>query len=102
MAGGSHPQPQNYAKTRAAQIGSEAVDFGFLDGPAATAQIGIDSVPAMLFLPDGSLLLSDPANQRVRRYDPVTDAVSTFAGTGGNDASFFGALALAPCSSCSA
>jgi hypothetical protein len=49
-------------------------------GPAATAVL--DLPVAVVFDPAGNMLISDQANDRIRKVDAVTQAISTFAGVG--------------------
>ncbi|HWC80250.1 MAG TPA: NHL domain-containing thioredoxin family protein [Pseudonocardiaceae bacterium] len=57
--------------------GTGLFDFGHRDGPAAEAlfqhPLGIAA------LPDGSIAIADTYNGALRRYDPLTDQVSTLA-----------------------
>jgi sugar lactone lactonase YvrE len=53
---------------------------GNTDGPAATA--AFNGMHNLLIGPDGSVYLSDAFNNTIRRYDPKTRTVTTFAGTG--------------------
>jgi uncharacterized protein (TIGR03437 family) len=57
-----------------------APNFGVGDGgPAASA--GLSSPSGLSFLPDGSLLIADTGNQRIRRISPA-GSITTVAGTG--------------------
>ncbi|MBU2009421.1 MAG: hypothetical protein KJ624_06275, partial [Chloroflexi bacterium] len=58
--------------------GGGAIPLGD-DGPATAAQLNAPSVPA---LDSGNLYISDYGNNRVRRVDLATGAITTFAGTG--------------------
>jgi thiol-disulfide isomerase/thioredoxin len=55
--------------------GQGLFDFGHVDGPAKEAllqhPLGVGA------LPDGSVLIADTYNGAIRRYDPVSDTVST-------------------------
>jgi len=59
-------------------VGQGLFDFGHMDGPAAQALF--QHPLGVLALPDGSVLVADTYNGAVRRYDPLTDSVSTVAG----------------------
>ncbi len=59
------------------QIGTGLFDFGHRDGPAAEALL--QHPLGVTVLPDGSVAVSDTYNGAIRRYDPVTDEVSTLA-----------------------
>jgi thiol-disulfide isomerase/thioredoxin len=56
-------------------VGQGLFDFGHVDGPAKEAllqhPLGVGA------LPDGSVLIADTYNGAIRRYDPVSDTVST-------------------------
>lgn len=56
-------------------IGTGLFDFGHRDGPAADA--ALQHPLGVTALPDGSVAISDTYNAAVRRYDPVTDQVTT-------------------------
>ena len=56
-------------------------EMGFHDGAAAQAMFA-DFVPAMLFLPDGRVLVSDFSNHRIRVLSADLQQVSTVAGDG--------------------
>jgi thiol-disulfide isomerase/thioredoxin/sugar lactone lactonase YvrE len=58
-------------------VGQGLFDFGFVDGPAATALLQHPTGVAVL--PDGSVALADTYNGAVRRYDPAADEVTTLA-----------------------
>jgi sugar lactone lactonase YvrE len=69
--------------------------YGFADGPLATARFRMPM--ALAFAPDGSLLVVDEWDARIRRVDLRANQVTTLAGTGqwgfrdaarGADASF--------------
>jgi DNA-binding beta-propeller fold protein YncE len=49
-------------------------------GPALTAVL--DLPVAAVFDPEGNMLISDQANDRIRKVDAVTGMISTFAGVG--------------------
>lgn len=49
-------------------------------GPAPRAKL--NGPHDLLTLPDGSVLIADTFNHRVRRYDPVAKTLAAFAGTG--------------------
>ncbi|WP_344872730.1 NHL domain-containing thioredoxin family protein [Allokutzneria multivorans] len=58
-------------------IGEGLFDFGHRDGPAKQALL--QHPLGLALLPDGSVAICDTYNGAVRRYDPVTDEVSTLA-----------------------
>ncbi|MEV6374065.1 NHL domain-containing thioredoxin family protein [Micromonospora musae] len=58
-------------------VGQGLFDFGHVDGPAATALL--QHPLGVCALPDGSVLIADTYNGAVRRFDPLTDQVSTVA-----------------------
>ena len=58
-------------------VGTGLFDFGHRDGPAADALL--QHPLGVCVLPDGSVAVLDTYNSAVRRYDPVTDEVSTLA-----------------------
>jgi hypothetical protein len=49
-------------------------------GPAAAAALNLPV--AVVFDPAGNMLISDQANDRIRKVDAVTQTISTFAGVG--------------------
>jgi len=49
-------------------------------GPAATATLNLPV--AVVFDPAGNMLISDQANDRIRKVDAATGTISTFAGVG--------------------
>jgi len=49
-------------------------------GPAATATLNLPV--AVVFDPAGNMLISDQANDRIRKVDALTQTISTFAGVG--------------------
>ncbi len=53
---------------------------GDKDGPAKEAEF--NGMHNLLVAPDGTIYLADAFNSKVRKYDPTTKMVSTFAGTG--------------------
>ena len=53
---------------------------GYRDGPAETALF--DRLHNLSILDDGTMLLSDHLTHSIRRYDPETNIVSTYTGTG--------------------
>jgi streptogramin lyase len=53
---------------------------GFQDGPAATALFRNPS--AVVALPDGTLIVADSGNHRIRRFNVETGEYTTLAGTG--------------------
>ena len=59
------------------QVGVGLFDFGFQDGPAAEARL--QHPLGVAELPDGSVAIADTYNGAIRRYDPVTETVSTLA-----------------------
>ncbi|SHN46895.1 NHL domain-containing thioredoxin family protein [Cryptosporangium aurantiacum] len=58
-------------------VGKGLFDFGAMDGPAADALF--QHPLGVAVLPDGSVAVCDTYNNAVRRYDPVTNEVSTLA-----------------------
>ncbi|GCD90449.1 NHL domain-containing thioredoxin family protein [Nocardioides sp. LS1] len=58
-------------------VGSGLFDFGFRDGPAEQALL--QHPLGVTVLPDGSVAVCDTYNGAVRRFDPVTDEMSTLA-----------------------
>lgn len=58
-------------------IGKGLFDFGHVDGAAAEALL--QHPLGLAVLPDGSVAIADAYNGAIRRYDPVTDEVSTLA-----------------------
>ncbi|WP_453985266.1 NHL domain-containing thioredoxin family protein [Brevibacterium casei] len=58
-------------------VGVGLFDFGFRDGPAAEARL--QHPLGVRTLPDGSLAIADTYNGAIRRFDPVTNEVSTLA-----------------------
>jgi hypothetical protein len=58
-------------------VGRGLFDFGFTDGPAGEALLQHPLGVAVLL--DGSVAVADTYNGAVRRYDPATGEVSTFA-----------------------
>ena len=58
-------------------VGAGLFDFGFRDGPAGEARL--QHPLGVAVLPDGSVAVADTYNGAVRRYDPVTETVSTLA-----------------------
>ena len=58
-------------------VGSGLFDFGHRDGPAAEALL--QHPLGVALLPDGSVAVCDTYNGAVRRYDPVTEELSTLA-----------------------
>ncbi|WAP52292.1 NHL domain-containing thioredoxin family protein [Arthrobacter sp. ATA002] len=58
-------------------VGAGLFDFGFRDGAAGGARL--QHPLGVAVLPDGSVAVADTYNGAVRRYDPVTDTVSTLA-----------------------
>ena len=59
------------------QVGVGLFDFGFQDGPAAEARL--QHPLGVAELPDGSVAIADTYNGAIRRYDRVTETVSTLA-----------------------
>ena len=59
-------------------IGKGLFDFGHRDGPADQALL--QHPLGVTVLPDGSVAIADTYNGALRRYDPLTDEVSTLAG----------------------
>ena len=57
--------------------GQGLFDFGHVDGPAGQALF--QHPLGVCALPDGSVLVADTYNGAIRRYEPVTDEVSTVA-----------------------
>jgi streptogramin lyase len=60
--------------------GTGAPGFGGDGGPAAHAQLR--QPHSVVVDRDGSLLICDIGNHRIRRLDPATGVITTFAGTG--------------------
>ena len=58
-------------------VGSGLFDFGHRDGPAGQALL--QHPLGVCLLPDGSVAVLDTYDDAVRRYDPVTDEVTTLA-----------------------
>lgn len=58
-------------------VGAGLFDFGFRDGDAGEARL--QHPLGVTVLPDGSVAIADTYNGAVRRYDPVTNSVSTLA-----------------------
>ncbi|MEU7586488.1 NHL domain-containing thioredoxin family protein [Micromonospora sp. NPDC049230] len=58
-------------------VGQGLFDFGHVDGPAESALL--QHPLGVCALPDGSVLVADTYNGAVRRFDPVTNQVSTVA-----------------------
>ncbi|WP_270888769.1 NHL domain-containing thioredoxin family protein [Pedococcus sp. 5OH_020] len=58
-------------------VGQGLFDFGHRDGPSSQALL--QHPLGVTALPDGSVVLSDTYNGAIRRFDPVTDEVSTLA-----------------------
>ena len=58
-------------------VGTGLFDFGHRDGPADQALL--QHPLGVTALPDGSVAVSDTYNGAVRRYDPMTDLVTTLA-----------------------
>ncbi|MEP6598164.1 MAG: thioredoxin-like domain-containing protein [Actinomycetota bacterium] len=58
-------------------VGQGLFEFGHLDGPGATARL--QHPLGVTMLADRSVAVLDAYNGAVRRYDPVTDLVSTLA-----------------------
>ena len=58
-------------------VGTGLFDFGHVDGPAKQAML--QHPLGVTMLPDGSVAIADTYNGAIRRYDPVTDEVSTLA-----------------------
>jgi thiol-disulfide isomerase/thioredoxin len=56
-------------------VGDGLFDFGHRDGPAAEALL--QHPLGLAVLPDGSVAVADTYNGALRRYDPVTEEVST-------------------------
>ena len=57
--------------------GTGLFDFGHRDGPAGEALF--QHPLGLAVLPDGSVVIADTYNGALRRYDPVTDQVTTLA-----------------------
>ena len=64
-------------RTLAGTFGKKGTD----DGPAAKALF--NGMHSLAVAPDGAIYLADTFSSTVRKYDPKTGAVTTFAGTGG-------------------
>ncbi|SDB91330.1 Thiol-disulfide isomerase or thioredoxin [Sanguibacter gelidistatuariae] len=58
-------------------VGQGLFDFGHRDGPADQALL--QHPLGVAVLPDGSVVVADTYNGALRRYDPVTDSVTTVA-----------------------
>ena len=58
-------------------VGSGLFDFGLVDGAAEDAML--QHPLGVTALPDGSVAVSDTYNGAIRRYDPLTRAVTTLA-----------------------
>ncbi|BDO40623.1 hypothetical protein CELD12_01130 [Cellulomonas sp. NTE-D12] len=58
-------------------VGEGLFDFGHVDGPAAQARL--QHPLGVATLPDGTVLVADTYNGAIRRYDAVTEEVSTVA-----------------------
>ena len=58
-------------------VGTGLFDFGHRDGPAADALL--QHPLGVAVLPDGSVAVCDTYNGAIRRYDPVTDELTTLA-----------------------
>jgi len=73
--------------------GTGDCEFSGDGGPAVSAEV---CYPAdLLFAPDGSLLVADTDNRRVRRIDMTTGEITTIAGNGSTGSSGDGGPALA-------
>ena len=60
--------------------GTGTAGFSGDGGPATQAELFRPH--SIVFAPDGGLLICDIGNHRIRRVDPETGAIETFAGTG--------------------
>src|SRR5262245_20711350 len=60
--------------------GNGSAGFSGDGGPAAKAQF--KQPHSLAFGPDGALLICDIGNNRIRRIDPKTGIIDTYAGTG--------------------
>jgi hypothetical protein len=58
-------------------IGAGLFEFGHVDGPAREARL--QHPLGVTLLPDGAVAVLDTYNGAVRRYDPVSDTVTTLA-----------------------
>ncbi|MFZ3415847.1 NHL domain-containing thioredoxin family protein [Arthrobacter sp. 3Tela_A] len=58
-------------------VGTGLFDFGYRDGASSEARL--QHPLGVAVLPDGSVAIADTYNGAVRRYDPVTQAVSTLS-----------------------
>lgn len=58
-------------------VGQGLFDFGHVDGPAPQALL--QHPLGLTELPDGSVAIADTYNGAIRRYDPVSDEVTTLA-----------------------
>lgn len=56
-------------------VGEGLFDFGFRDGPGRQARL--QHCLGVTVLPDDSVAIADTYNGAIRRYDPITDEVST-------------------------
>jgi len=69
-------------------VGTGIPGFSGDDGPGVAAQINLPGGQAappagrIAMDNDGNLLISDTANNRIRRFDPVTGIITTIAGNG--------------------
>ena len=69
--------------------GTGEAGFSGDGGPATEAQLR--SPHSIVFVPDGRLLICDIGNHRIRRVDPATGVIETFAGTGAREPTTDGA-----------
>jgi DNA-binding beta-propeller fold protein YncE len=60
--------------------GTGGRSYGGDNGPALMAILNLPA--SVLYDPAGNLLVSDQANQRIRKIDPTTNIITTVAGTG--------------------
>lgn len=72
--------PQGEVITLAGRPGSRKGVGGFADGPGD--QAWFNHPESLTFGPDGFLYVADSANHRIRRVNPDTGEVITYAGTG--------------------
>ena len=69
--------------------GTGTAGFSGDGGPATQAELFRPH--SIVFAPDGGLLICDIGNHRIRRVDPETGAIETFAGTGDRESTPDGA-----------
>ncbi len=96
--GGPRDQASSWLVALAA--GSDSGLTGYVDGTGATARFNFPTGAA--YAPDGTIYISDGSNYRIRAFDPVTNSVTTVAGSGvagqNDHANALSAQFLFPCS----